>query len=1343
MELDWERFRELPGADTANWERLCGAVVRRSFGAVGSVRYVSMQPGVEFHLKVERSSGVLGEPGRWWGWQCRWYDIRPGSPIGVRRRQKVEDAIRKTEEHVPGITDWVLWTRRPLTRTDQKWFRGIKTSMKLHLWTESDLDSHLVGDAAILRETFFGELMLTPERLRDLRAGSLAPIRERWNPEVHVQVEAERLVRRVLGEQEYWPEVGSAERSLATLDAELTELASELQDSLRVDVLALAKDIEQVRETFAAVGRAWTDSDWAAAKAMASSEWSPRLTEAGGRRLARTLRRQRHASSFAVQAALAQRQNAMRLFQTLREDLAVNLIAVVGEARQGKTHLAAGLTASSGERPDGLYIEAWPLERRGTLSDLLPRLRGLSVESFEDVLEAVEAAGMRAGVRIPIVIDGLNESEDPANWKGELETLGVTLSRLSHVVVVVTLRPSVEDVALPQNCPVVDVSGFDSDALTEEAIRGYFDYYKIDAGTRHLPRWRFRDPLFLRIFCEATNPDREVPVGVQNAPTSLVTAFSRFRESTVKRIANAPGKMRRDPEDILRALEAFSLSLWKTRRRAMPFQELRNLIGDDSADWTESLARSLVDEGILTRDRYGDGAERSAFLFDAFAGFAIADALTKQMNRDQFAAWLADGATLARLGTDPEHAHPLAADIRKGLAGLVPRAFPMMQLWSFLDGESKAEAIIDLSELEAGLLDEASVEEISKLALLPRRPRSRDIFHRFRETRDAVGHPLNAEFLDRLLAGQSVAERDLRWTEWIRHSENAVLWDIDELVDAWQARAERTQEDRLRAMWVKWLLTSTVRRVRDHATRALYWYGRGEPAALFRLVLGGLQANDPYIPERLLAAAFGVMMAAPGEQRTFGEELPAFLDGLWAALCGEGATSPTRHWLTREYVTGIVEVTRRYYPTALGPWEQGCPFAAPTNPLPIPRDDPRLGDREMVYGLHFANYTVGRLVPSRGNYQYDHAGYQEVLSWMRGRMWDLGWRPEPFKAIDRSVAESLRHPVPRADRVDAYAKKYGWIGFYEAAGRLGDEGRLPHSREGVRLSDVDIDPSFPKVASGTPLPVSAWLPDEPLDLPEWIKEGRVRVPDSLLKAEALEGCDGPWVALAGTLKQEDLESGREAFGFVQGVFVQKGEKEQFKEAFLAQVDPRGWLPEPPEDHLLFAGELPWSSYVRRRLRAEELGQLYSGSVTNLEGQEIKFEFPVHQYFWAAHESSVNERAAQTVPAATLAEAFDLRVLPCSLDWCDAHGQRASLTLSDPPDFSVGYMLYLRQDLVERYCDDQGFELVWAAWGERDLCLAESWERPPWIYPMYQERAHIWRQATMLSEVAEETMHHGR
>ena len=37
--------------------------------------------------------------------------------------------------------------------------------------------------------------------------------------------------------------------------------------------------------------------------------------------------------------------------------------------------------------------------------------------------------------------------------------------------------------------------------------------------------------------------------------------------------------------------------------------------------------------------------------------------------------------------------------------------------------------------------------------------------------------------------------------------------------------------------WVKWLLTSTVLELRDLATMAVYWFGRGDPKALFDITL--------------------------------------------------------------------------------------------------------------------------------------------------------------------------------------------------------------------------------------------------------------------------------------------------------------------------------------------------------------------------------------------------------------------------------------------------------------------------------------------------------------------------
>src|SRR5438105_448610 len=77
-----------------------------------------------------------------------------------------------------------------------------------------------------------------------------------------------------------------------------------------------------------------------------------------------------------------------------------------------------------------------------------------------------------------------------------------------------------------------------------------------------------------------------------------------------------------------------------------------------------------------------------------------------------------------------------------------------------------------------------------------------------------------------------------------------------------------------------WLLTSTVIRLRDQATRALYVFGRRSPRQLFGLAIAALGVNDTYVPERTLAACYGVVMANQVGNAEFGDELRTLLADL-------------------------------------------------------------------------------------------------------------------------------------------------------------------------------------------------------------------------------------------------------------------------------------------------------------------------------------------------------------------------------------------------------------------------------------------------------------------------------
>src|SRR5712691_10095442 len=152
-QVNWDVFAGLPGAVERNFEMLCRALIRRHFGRYGHLAARANQPGVEFHLRLHTACS-LGDPERWYGWQCRWYDLPGGRPIGTTRRKKITEAIGKTEKEIPGLTDWVLWTRRPLTAADQQWFQARQSRMRLHQWTAAEVEEYLCGEAEILRSTY-------------------------------------------------------------------------------------------------------------------------------------------------------------------------------------------------------------------------------------------------------------------------------------------------------------------------------------------------------------------------------------------------------------------------------------------------------------------------------------------------------------------------------------------------------------------------------------------------------------------------------------------------------------------------------------------------------------------------------------------------------------------------------------------------------------------------------------------------------------------------------------------------------------------------------------------------------------------------------------------------------------------------------------------------------------------------------------------------------------------------------------------------------------------------------------------------------------------------------------
>lgn len=746
VNVNWGMFTQLPGAATYNFEMLCRHLLHRHYAAHGDFKATANQAGVEFHLKLD-SPCALGEADRWYGWQCRWYDLPPGRAIGTTRKEKIKKAIETSLQDLPGLTDWVLWTRHPLTAADQEWFYGLQSvadGIRLTLWTSANVEEHLAGPGELYRATYFGELILTPDNLQEMHERSVAPVRFRWLPEAHQPIDAERTLHQMLGGSGARNQLNVAGSALEAARAVITQrLATDVPPGLRDSAEVFAAFLGTVDDHVLAVITGLEQGDWQTLAERFGS--NPQLLPRQ-RTLIRHLRNAQSPLALPATNALDDLSNAIALLASLDEQLSARMVAVVADAGNGKTHLAAQITAAGTDRPAGIFLQGRKLAARDTLDDLARKMSivGRPCPNIEALLAALDAAGERAHRRLPLVIDGLNEAEDPREWRNLLSSIEPVLSRYPHVLLVCTLRKNFTDECLPVGTRQLVIEGFAADRA--DAVDRYFAYYRIDPTDADLPENLLDNPLALRLFCEVTNPDRAKTVGIEAIPGSLTTVFDRYLEQVADRIAElSPVHFRIYPADVRTALEKIGRTLWEDHANGVEFDRLRGLIDTDPR-WDCSLVGMLEQEGILLRMPIENHPGNTGMIisYDALAGHLIANAMIAERDRETIAQWLSAPETVSAFAGDHERLHPLAQDIFTALAGLLPRRRDQ-QLWRQVEGKLQDHALMLTTALEPRYLDGPTVDALEALISNEDANHSQ-LLKSLMFLRGASAHPLNADF---------------------------------------------------------------------------------------------------------------------------------------------------------------------------------------------------------------------------------------------------------------------------------------------------------------------------------------------------------------------------------------------------------------------------------------------------------------------------------------------------------------------------------------------------------------------------------------------------------------------
>ena len=288
-------------------------------------------------------------------------------------------------------------------------------------------------------------------------------------------------------------------------------------------------------------------------------------------------------------------------------------------------------------------------------------------------------------------------------------------------------------------------------------------------------------------------------------------------------------------------------------------------------------------------------------------------------------------------------------------------------------------------------------------------------------------------------------------------------------------------------------------------------------------------------------------------------------------------------------------------------------------------------------------------------------------------------------------------------KTDRYGKKYSWIAFYELAGLRQDKNLLSEYYDDPRISDTDIDPSFPVKQREYNLVEEDFLGDRKISAEEWIFKSDPPDVTPYLKVDCFCGEEGPWILLEGRLSQRDNQVSRDMFTSLQGLIVKSEESQIIVERLKQNKIYAGRMPSCPEDFYTYAGEIPWCDTYPANSWEELLFKNVEETVEVEESEDRTFEilFPVRENTWEDYHSTIVPSRSVATLSRQIADSLSLCGQPQSFDLFEKDGRRASITFRYGEGWGeMQKFTYLREDLLKRYLAEINGELIWVIWGER-------------------------------------------
>lgn len=1132
IEIDWNQLKQNSSSKEISFEKFCYQVAVTKFGEYGRITYPYNMTGSEFYLTLARPldyEGITYPPGAEICWQAKFWvnenDLENTSLV-KKRREELAEGFKNTCKTHPDMTLWIVCTPGMVKEKAYQELKddlaAINPKVGITHWHKSVFESIFVGDEARyqgIAAFFFGKSYLSHAILASISKATIESLKQKFDVELHSETSFEHQLIGMVDSQAAEREIRNR---LHTLYERLEHYEKKWNAGTRREQRGdvFKGDVLPAFETYEAfllnIGKElWAINQADGLDAMVTN--GARIFESSYKEFENIVKKLYAAidverenleeDSFdyytedikiikdIIFSGVERRVRSVEYAMSLRLN---DYFPVFAQAGYGKTHFACAIASKllDGGLPV-LFVAGSRFRHYARPQDAFLKLFEVDGKlTFDELLGAMDSlAACYQGVRMPIIIDGLNESfPGDAAWKNDLPLLLESIRKTRHLFLVTTCREKTEYIQRiygQDNYDQVEghilLEGIETTNLAE-TIRKYFIKYEIK-DAKLISKMPFKNPLLLKIFCEANKG----ATGLVVNEYSLAECMKHYSNRLVENIAREDGVINKGVKhDLTKGLTDMGQLLWERNTRTLDYwSDFRSIFNGKT--------ENLIEEGICFQIDLNQDDSEVKFTYDMMAGYHIANYLMScTKDSKELEVLLKDPSVYKKLFGEPDELHTLSEDIVKSLV--------------YLEAERDHKDLFDLVPEDAALS-----KILGNIDFICGSADGRKSLERRLEI--PMGVHLKQSICElvkeKVVNGQSVFGISSLLPAFMQMNSEELDMQFHSIFLGYGAMAEvvqcikkHLQEDIVPAdaLAAALLFSGTfVHERRLELIRLVTIYAETHFEQYIPIASVAVKMNDPFIREAVYLSATGAVVRS-GDERIVKQALLLLYDNM--------CENPTSHIVLLDLLDTLMEYAKAFYSIEM---DKSVLYQEKDTVWLMLKENWHSSLYEYDIEKFYLRPYSSMQYKSKSPYSSDDLWFM-----IAGRMKKKGYNDEVYAQREKELSDNHRYwqesvrAMPCKHRDSTQKELVGWL--------LLNRYIEPEYKGTFRTSEVDVDPSYPAFNPLRNLDTRSYLCRGD-NVEDWLTDDPMMLFESKL-CSSLPGLKHKWVLLAGKVSQKNEERDR-------------------------------------------------------------------------------------------------------------------------------------------------------------------------------------------------------------------------